>query len=796
MKDLFKRIGVWLVEASRFRWARYLVLAIAFAASAFAAVSYRELPAEAALRDLRDTINTKPASGEIVLVEIDAKSLKALDSWPWPRSHHARLVDVLTQAGAEQILFDVDFSSHSSASEDALFAEAIERAGGKVVLPTFRQPASAGDPTAEVENLPIESLRRNAFLGSVNVRPDPDGQVNTYPYGTMTDDIPRPSIGALLADANGPVNKSFDLDHSIDIGTIPRVSFVDVVEGRFEPNAIAGKKIIVGATAIEMGDRYAMSRFGVVPGVLILALAGETLIADMALPRVGPFPLLLCALALIAGFSRLQPERRLIDAKSAVLIVALLIGAPLLAERYKLVSLDVVPAVTLVVLCLAAQYLMDVLRRIDEEGHIDRESGLPNLAAWQRQSSGGQSSVIVVAQIANLGEVLSTLREADSKIFFSAVTDRLRLSSGNGNLFRIGHDSFCWKQDDAREDAVETVVEGASQLFNSPLLIAGRPIRATVSFGAAAGHAADPVIASNKAALAAKRAAETGSRLVWYSDELAQNTDQSLFILAEFEKALKDGQVSVVYQPKFDVRSERVTSAEALVRWRHADRGSISPAVFVPILERENLVENLTYFVFQEVVATLEQWHDDGLSMGCAVNVSASLLTNAAFVDRTLEILSASRIDLSKLTFEITETAALASLDSAETAISRFSARGIKLSIDDYGTGQSTLSYLKGFSATEIKIDQSFVRSIATSHTNQIMVRSTIEMAHALGLNVVAEGVEDEAAYSMLKGLGCDMIQGWYIGKPVSKHDFSAKWCAIEQENDLAMFTQLFPKVS
>jgi len=796
MKDLLKQTGAWLVEASTFRVARYLVLTVAFVASAFAAVTYRELPTEAALRDFRDTINTKPASGEIVLVEIDAKSLRALDSWPWPRSHHARLVDVLTQAGAEQILFDVDFSSHSSASEDALFAEAIDRAGGKVVLPTFRQPASAGDPTAEVENLPIESLRRNAFLGSVNVRPDPDGQVNTYPYGTMTDGIPRPSIGALLADASGPVNRSFELDHSIDIGTIPRFSFVDIVEGRFEPNAISGKKIIVGGTAIEMGDRYATSRFGVVPGVLILALAGETLIADTALPRLGPFPLLLCALGLIAGFSRLQPERKLIDAKSAMLITGVLLCTPLLAERYKLVSLDVVPAITLVVLCLAAQYLMDVLRRIDEEGHIDRESGLPNLSAWQRQSGGGQSSVVIVAQIANLGEVLSTLGEADSRMFFSAVIDRLRLSSADESLFRIGQDSFCWKQHDTSEAAVEVIVEGASQLFNSPLLIAGRPIRATVIFGVASGDAADPVTASNKATLAAKRAAETGSRMVWYSDEIAQNTDQSLFILSEFEKALQIGQVSVVYQPKFSVSLGRVTSAEALVRWRHPVRGSISPAVFVPILERENLVENLTYFVFREVAATLEQWHDDGLSMGCAVNVSASLLTNAAFVDRTLEILSASGIDLSTLTFEITETAALASLESAEAAISRFSAKGIKLSIDDYGTGQSTLTYLKNFSAAEIKIDQSFVRSIATSNTNQIMVRSTIEMAHALGLKVVAEGVEDEAAYSVLKGLGCDMIQGWYIGKPVSKHDFSAQWCAVEQDRDLAMFTRLFPKAS
>jgi EAL domain-containing protein (putative c-di-GMP-specific phosphodiesterase class I)/CHASE2 domain-containing sensor protein len=796
MRDLFKHAGERLVEASQFRFARYLVLSLAFAASAFAAISYRELPAEAALRDLRDTINTKPASGEIVLVEIDAASLKALDSWPWPRSHHAKLVDVLTEAGAEQILFDVDFSSRSSESEDAMFADAIERAGGKVVLPTFRQPASTVDLTAEIENLPIESLRRHAFLGSVNVRPDKDGQVNTYPYGTMTDGIPRPSIGALLADANGPVNKGFELDHSIDIATIPRFSFVDILEGEFSAGAIAGKKVIVGATAIEMGDRYATSRFGVVPGVLILALAGETLIADMALPHLGPFPLLLCALVLVAAVSRLHPDRKLIDAKWALLTAVAIMAAPLLAERSKLALLDVMPAVMLIAMCLAAQYLMDVLRRIDEEGHIDRESGLPNLAAWQRQSSGGESSVVVVAHIANLGEVLSTLNEKESKVFLSAITDRLRLSCGSGNLFRAGHDSFCWKQDNLPNEVVESAIEGTSQLFNSPLLIAGRPIRATVIFGAAVWEAADPVIASNKAALAAKRAVETGSRFAWYSDELAQNTDQSLFIISEFESALRDGQVFVVYQPKFDVHLGRVTGAEALARWHHGVRGNISPAVFVPILERENLVASLTYFVFQEVVATLEQWNTGGQKMGCAVNVSASLLTNAAFVERALEILSLSGADLSQLTIEITETAALASLESAEAAISKFSAKGIKFSIDDYGTGQSTLSYLKNLSATEIKIDQSFIRSIATSTTNQIMVRSTIEMAHALGFKVVAEGAEDEATVSVLQGLGCDVIQGWYIGKPVSKEEFSDRWSAVGTNGDEAKTNSLLPIAS
>lgn len=202
----------------------YLILAFSFLTAALIAVYAVQNPVERTIQNLRDAVNNRPASGNIHVVEIDAKSLQEFKLWPWPRGYHARLVDRLNAAGADQITFDVDFSSHSNPAQDAAFAAAIERASGKVVLPTFRQSASSKGSSAEVESLPIESLRNHAFLGAVNVHPDKDGQVNSYPYGTVTGGTPRPSIAALLADTNGPISSEFDIDQSVDLDSMPGIA--------------------------------------------------------------------------------------------------------------------------------------------------------------------------------------------------------------------------------------------------------------------------------------------------------------------------------------------------------------------------------------------------------------------------------------------------------------------------------------------------------------------------------------------------------------------------------------------
>jgi diguanylate cyclase len=759
------------------RFARPLAVGISLLLAIILGLYSPEGPVEQLLHNARDSINSKPASGRVHIVEIDAKSLAALDKWPWSRGYHAQLVDELDKAGVAQIVFDVDFSSYSTRDGDQEFAAAIERADGKVVLPTFRQPQSTGEIHADLENLPIPILREKAFLGSVNVRPDADGQVNDYPFGTITDSIPRPSIGALLGDASGPVNKEFKIDQAIEISSIPRHSFVDVLEGRVDARELKGKKVVIGATAIEIGDRYATARFGVIPGVVVQAMAAETLIAGTDLPELGPWPMLALTLIAVLFAIHWTDRRNTTGVVPSLLIAITILVVPLIAERYSLAHLDVTPALLLLAGSMAAQYVIGITKQISLERRIDRATGLPNLAAWQERMDCKGNHNVIVAEIANFGEIVATLDRAESKKLVRAVADRLELSSGPGELHRIGRERFCWRTETMDSDAVETTIEASASLFNTAIPVSGRSVRATLCFGVATGDIRDAEGLANQATLAAKRASELGKRLVWHNDRLAQVTDQSLFILSEFEEALMTGQISVFYQPKYSLINDFVNGAEALVRWEHPDKGMVSPSLFVPVLEHENLMEALTLFVLRQVVEDVERWNSVRNPMGCAVNISASLLANPAFAKRAVAIIRDSGIDPALLTIELTETAALSSQEMAASSLNQFKQLGAHLSIDDYGTGQSTLTYLKSFSADEIKIDQSFVKLIATDNANKIMVRSSIEMAHALGMKVVAEGVEDIAALNVLREFGCDTIQGWYVGKPVARDEFMQRWC-------------------
>jgi diguanylate cyclase len=755
-----------------------LALAISLLVGVILAAFNSSLPFERYAQNFRDTLGSKKASGDIHLIEIDAKSLHQLDRWPWPRSYHAKLVDTLSAAGATQIVFDVDFSSHSDPAEDAAFAAAIDRADDKVVLPTFRQAASMGEANADIEILPIEPLRRHAFLGAVNVHPNTIGQINRYPYGIITAATARPSIAALLADASGPLDQQFRIDQSIEVSSIPAHSFSDVISGKVDKSAFSGKKVIVGATAIELGDRYATNRFGVIPGVLIQALAAETLLSGGAIPALGPWPMVLLAFAVLTIFARLYLRVAAAKGWAAASLILPVIAIPMAADYAAIAHLEVMPAIAMIVAFGSTRYIAGIQRSLSIEQSFDSETGLLNLASWRKQAQVVDASAVIVAEIKNFEDILSTLNAADAQKFVKTIAARLALASGSANLYRVGHEQFGWIVVEQSTEQIEVLIDAAARLFSAAFLFEDRSIRVTMHFGIARATKADATASLNKAALAARKAADLGSRHAWYDDDLAQNTDQSLFILSEFENALVSGQISVAYQPKYDFDAGKVTAAEALVRWSHPARGIIRPDLFIPTLEQANLMEQLTLFVLRNVLDQLEKWNGCGLAMSCAVNLSGTLLADRKFVDQAIREIANSEIDPSMLTIELTETSALLSIEQAASALRRFKLLGARLSIDDYGTGQSTLSYLKRFDADEIKIDQSFVRTIATDPAARIMVRSTVELAKALRMKIVAEGIEDSAAMEVVRSLGCDMVQGWHIGKPVAGDQFTSLWGA------------------
>ena len=228
--------------------------------------------------------------------------------------------------------------------------------------------------------------------------------------------------------------------------------------------------------------------------------------------------------------------------------------------------------------------------------------------------------------------------------------------------------------------------------------------------------------------------------------------------------AIDRGEMFLQYQPKVHVRRQEVASAEALVRWRHPMRGLILPSDFIPLAESTRDIDRLTLWTIEQVITDQQRLRTEGQDITIFINISGQLLSNAKFVERACEIVGASDASLG---FEITETSVIRDPVSAIANLNIFADHGIAIAIDDYGAGLSSLAYLKQLPAQELKIDKMFVLQLTSSNRDPLIVRSTIDLAHALEMEVTAEGVETPAALALLSVMGCDMIQGYLISRPL-----------------------------
>jgi len=722
--------------------------------------------AEDGLHALRDQLHVRAATGQVALVEMDARSLSALQRWPWPRSLYGQAVTALSQAGASAIAFDVDFSARSDPNEDRAFGEAIAASAAPVILPTFQQSGSrAGGGT--VENIPIPALRGRAMLASVNILPDEDGFVRAAPVGSQTEGLTRPAIAAILANANGRNGQRIALDGAIDPASIPRISFVDLLTHPSLAKAFKGKSVIIGATAIEMGDHFMLPNRGQTPGVLIHILATETLLQKSSPTDLGPWIMGLLALVGAVFALRLAGGRRPIAL--SVLAAAVLL-TPLVLESLKLGTVEIMPALAGLFAAAAAAQIHAAVQALRQARMYDADTELPNARSLTATLGAATGGAVVALRIADYGEVHGVLGKDSAAELIRRVAERLQLAS-HSPVHRVGDNALAWIDPTADEEAWEDRIHAAAALLRAPILLGERPITLTTGFGLAAlGDA--PKAALGRALLSADSALSRNDRFEKHTEDLERAADQRMELAAELDLALANGDIWVAYQPKLDIAEGAITSSEALVRWRHPRRGAISPDAFIPGLEAMGRMKDLTLFVLRQAMADQAAWRAQGLCVSVSVNVSAQLPKDPAFVAAVEALVGDYRPPQGRFTLEVTESAAMQDPDAAIAALTRFAEMGLVISVDDYGAGQSTLGYLKALPAKELKIDQSFVLGMTASRSDQAMVRSTIDLAHELGYKVVAEGVETSEILDMLTGFGCDYAQGWLVGRPVTAERF------------------------
>ena len=311
--------------------------------------------------------------------------------------------------------------------------------------------------------------------------------------------------------------------------------------------------------------------------------------------------------------------------------------------------------------------------------------------------------------------------------------------------------------------------ERIAQALDRPVILEGHPFEVGASIGVALApeHGEDATTLLRRADVAMYTAKNASDPYAVYQPDQDQHSPRRLALIGELRQAIADGQLLLHYQPKVDLGSGCFGGVETLVRWQHPTHGMIPPDQFIPLAEHTGLIKPLTHWVLDAALRQCRAWHDEGLDLRVAVNLSARLLTDPGVVDLITELLHARGVEARWLEIEITESAVMADPVGALTILTRLHDMGIRLSIDDFGTGYSSLSYLKRLPVDEIKIDKSFVLEMPTNGDDETIARSIIDLGHNLGLRVVAEGVEDDATWAQLATMGRDVAQGYFISRPI-----------------------------
>jgi diguanylate cyclase (GGDEF)-like protein len=271
-----------------------------------------------------------------------------------------------------------------------------------------------------------------------------------------------------------------------------------------------------------------------------------------------------------------------------------------------------------------------------------------------------------------------------------------------------------------------------------------------------------------RADIALYRAKSNRGDIQRYRPEIDGYSIERLSLLGDLHGAVDNDEFVLAFQPQICARTGDVLSVEALSRWLHPRHGVVNPDVFIPLAENSGLINPLSRWGIERAVATLRTWHDLGHDLSMAVNVSARLLTDLDLPVFIGDVLTRHGVPPSRLTVEVTESTIMADPKRALDVLGQLRALGVSLAVDDFGTGYSSLSYLRRMDVDELKIDKSFVLQMGLDDNSAIIVRSTIELGHSLGLTVTAEGVEDHATYERLQALGCDRVQGFFHSRPLS----------------------------
>jgi diguanylate cyclase (GGDEF)-like protein len=492
----------------------------------------------------------------------------------------------------------------------------------------------------------------------------------------------------------------------------------------------------------------------------------------------------------IDGASLTQKAR---DALAPILASELFSAALTMIAVYVAVQLGVTGLALFALVLVIFQYLVGALlvskRRSEELQRMattDELTGLANRERFRarleqeieaREQPGG---AVMLIDLDHFKEINDTLGHHYGDVLLQNLGPRLAACVGPAGLVaRLGGDEFAVLPG-VRTDQPKLLEEFASDLLGciqQPFLVD----ELSLEVGASVGIARFPLDGGDahtllrRADIAMYSAKATQSGVALYTPEQDKHSMQRLTVLTNFRRAIESNEIVVHYQPIVDLDDRSVHGAEGLVRWRHPERGLIAPAEFIQTVEQTELIGPLTRHVLDRAIAQCARWREAGPELSVAVNLSVRNLLDRSLPREIEQLLWTHSLPPEALKLEITESMIMSDPERALATITQISALGVRFSVDDFGTGHSSLAYLRRLPIDELKIDRSFVSPMLSDMSDLIIVRSTINLAHDLGLTIIAEGVEDEPTLERLSELGCDRAQGYHLSRPMPA-DLFAEW--------------------
>jgi diguanylate cyclase (GGDEF)-like protein len=503
----------------------------------------------------------------------------------------------------------------------------------------------------------------------------------------------------------------------------------------------------------------------------------------------------------VAGYqaylSRLSLWQMTREALLPLLSAHLFSGVLTMVSVYIAVRTGTVGITVVGLMIILFQYLIGELltserrgKELERVANTDELTGLANRERFRTQledritraGRAGESFAVMLLDLDRFKEINDTLGHHYGDQLLRELGPRLVECVGpDGIVARMGGDEFAVlpaEQTDA-PDALESYARGIIEVVQRPFEVE----QMTLQVGASVGIARfpidgdDPHTLLRRADMAMYAAKDANRGVDLYASGLDRDSRQRLSLLSDFRRALETDELVVHYQPIVDVRGAEVRGAEGLVRWEHPEHGLLPPGAFIAAVEQTGLIGPLTRHVLERSIAQCATWRTDGNDLSVAVNLSVRNLMDPDLPTQISTLLDIYGLPANALQLEITESMIMSDPERALAIVGRLSELGVRLSVDDFGTGYSSLANLKRLPIDELKIDRSFVSPMMQDESDLIIVRSTINLGHDLGLKVIAEGVEDELTLKRLATLGCDLAQGYHLSRPLAPDAFTT-WVA------------------